>query len=420
MTDVLVVGGGPAGATTGMLLARHGYDVLIVDRRHFPREKPCGDCIGAGVLPLLERLGVLGSIEALPHARLEGWSIGVEGGPRFRGVFDAPNTQPAGYSLAVRRNHLDAVLLGEARAAGCRTLTGWQVEGVLVSPRGVVHGVRGRNEGGEPASLAARVVVGADGLRSIISRRLGLVRRRPRLRRTSLTAHLVGIPGAGPCGEMHLAEGYCLGLAPVGRQTWNVTVVAETRRTSARHPTGGEALFAAGLDRFVSLRDRLRDARCATTGRPPGRGIRLLASGPFDWPVRAPITDGAVLVGDAAGYFDPFTGQGIRHALQGAEILAEELATVLAAGNVTRAALRGYARRHASLIRPSRLLERGVDAVAWRPRLRAWAFRRLAGAPAAADAIVSAAAGLMPVHCLISGGAAATFLSARPPLEVPG
>ncbi len=419
MTDVLIVGAGPAGTTTGLLLARQGFNVLILDRSGFPREKACGECIGAGALPLLGRIGLLAPLEALPHGRLEGWAISVEAGPRFCGRFERSTHDQAGYSISMRRRDLDSALLRQARTAGCSVRTGWHVTDLLLGPGGAVVGVTGRDEAGSSASLRARVVVGADGLRSVISRRLGLVRRSPRVRRASLTAHLSGVRATGAFGEMHLGDGLCLGLAPVGDGVWNVTLVGDVARFAAAAGGGREAFFTAGLRDFHSLRDRLREARCDTTGRRPGSGIRLFASGPFDWPVRTPIADGAVLVGDAAGYFDPFTGQGIRHALEGADILAAELAAALSAGRVTRASLRGYARRHRRILNPARRLERGVDAVVWRPRLRAWMLRRLAAAPAAADGIVAASAGLIPIRRLISGKAAATFLSARPPLEVP-
>src|SRR5690606_24508281 len=95
------------------------------------------------------------------------------------------------------------------------------------------------------------------------------------------------------------------------------------------------------------------------------------------WPTRAVVVDGAALVGDAAGYFDPFTGQGIYQALAGAELLADAAAAALHVGAPSAARLQTYARRHHALITPARRLQRFIDAVVTRPALAELAFRRL-------------------------------------------
>src|SRR5690606_11921911 len=90
---------------------------------------------------------------------------------------------------------------------------------------------------------------------------------------------------------------------------------------------------------------------------------RLLASGPFDFPVRRVVADGCALVGDAAGYFDPFTGQGIYQAIASAELLAQEAAAALRAGDVSAARLEAYARRRRALLRGARTVQRAIDEV---------------------------------------------------------
>lgn len=411
--DVIVVGAGPAGAATALLLARAGYEVALLDRQTFPRAKPCGDCLSAGAARVLDRLGLLQAVEAERPARLEGWRITAPGGHAFEARFAlvADGDQRVATAIALARQRLDRVLLEGARRAGADFRPGIHVTDLLRDPGGRVVGVTGRGPDGAPATLRARLVVGADGLRSIVARRLGLIRRPPRLRKLSLTAHLHGVRGIGRLGEMHLAAGACAGLAPVedapgDTACCNLTLVVDAARFGAearRDPTG---FYWRTLARFPGLARRLDDARPAGTDPRP-----LLASGPFDWPTRTAATHGAALVGDAAGYYDPFTGQGIHLALASAEILAEEADAALRSGDLR---LRRYARRHARLLRGTRALQHLIELVVSRPRLADAAIRRLARNPSAAHALIATTAGLRPPRSLLSRPLLLSFLFGSP------
>ena len=419
--DVIVVGAGPAGYATARLLAAAGHAVLLLDRERFPRAKPCGDCLSAGVTPLLGRLGLLDAVLARRPARLRGWRIVAPGGASFFGGFGPDPNDPSepARAIAIPRATLDHVLLQGAIAGGARFRT-VHVTGLLRDRAGRVTGVTGRAvDDDAPVELRARLVVGADGLRSIVARRLGLVRPPGRLRKASLSAYVVGIRGVDDVGEMHLAPHACAGLAPIaergadGDVVCNLTLVVDSRTYAREIARGAETFYWAMLRRFPRLAERLEDAAIA------GPRPRLLASGPFDRPTRDLVADGAALVGDAAGYFDPFTGQGVHTALAGAEILAEEAGAALRAGDASARRLRRYARRHRALVRAPRALQHAIEFVISRPQLADRAIRRLAAAPDAAGAIVAATSDLHPMRDLAAPAALVAFLRASNRQELP-
>jgi menaquinone-9 beta-reductase len=396
--DVVVVGAGPAGSVTAMLLARSGHDVLLLDRARFPRPKACGDCLSAGAAALLHRLGLLHRVQALPHGHLTRWHIHAPGGTRFHGAVP----QPPGYAMAVERELLDAELVRAAVEAGVRLVEGVRVTDLLGDLDGTVRGVQT-----DAGPVRARLTVGADGLRSIVARRLGALRRSPHLRKVSFTARTeLALPEAVTAGEMHALPGRTVGIAPLRAEggRCNVTVVA-----------GADVFRRAGADPRAFFDDALRQARAsgslaslAAGGLPPD--MELMASGPFDQPVRQVTFDGAALAGDAAGYYDPFTGQGVTHALLSAELLARTADGALRSGNCSAAALRPYARGLRATRRSARFVQRAVEAVLSRPAAAAAAIAALHRAPRAADALIAVIGLVAPVRSLFSVPVAASLL----------
>ena len=304
--DVAVVGAGPAGSATALLLARAGARVLLVDRARFPREKPCSEYLSPESTRVLERLGsdVLAAVAAASPARLTGMKVVAPSGTGVVGRFET-------FSFALPRTRFDMILRNAAEAAGVEVRERVRVE-ELVYDGGAVGGVVARDGGrGTREAYRARIVVGADGLRSVVARRLGMVHTAGP-RRMAFTAHVADVHDVHDLGEMHVGRPGYVGLGPIGNGVTTVALVvplAEARR--------GDRFFTE-LNRFPGVAGRF-DARRMVR--------RVLATGPFARWSRRPVAGGggALLVGVAADFFDPFTGQGIYSALRGAELAASAI-----------------------------------------------------------------------------------------------
>ncbi len=321
-TDVLVAGAGPAGSAAAALIARAGLRVTLVDRAVFPRDKACSEYMSPEAVRILDRLGVLEPLEAAGGRALVGTAVTASRGSRLHGEFARAGHCPfRATGLSVPRRILDAELVAAARRAGAEVLERATLQELLYD-RGTVSGAVLRGPDGIGRALRARLTVGADGLRSIVARRLG-GRRHGRPRRVAFVAHLDGVEGLESSAERHVGTRGYVGLNPLGGGRANVTLVVPAER--ARGARGrSEAFYLEGLREFPGVLWRVERASIA---RP------VMATGPFSaWSGRV-TADGAALVGDAADFFDPFTGEGIYSALRGAELLA---AVVLRTAEGTR------------------------------------------------------------------------------------
>lgn len=385
--DALVVGGGPAGSATACLLAAAGRSVLLADRAAFPRDKACSEYMSPEAVRILDRLGVVGALEAAGAVPLAGTAVTAALGARLHGRFALAGHRPfRPTGLSVSRRLLDQRLLDAARVAGATVLERTAVESLVYDADGVAGAVV-RDIEGRRGVVAARLTVGADGLRSVVGRRLG-GRRQGRLRRVAFVGHVEGVEGMGDCAEMFVGRRGYLGLNPIGGGRTNVALVVPQRRAGTARGRI-EEFFQESLADFPGPSRRVSQGRLVR---------RVLATGPFAaWSGRV-TADGAALVGDAADFFDPFTGEGIYSALRGAELLA--------------------ATAHGALERPGR-----VSAAALAPyrrgRVRAfagkWAVERLIGYgmqfPALFDHAVGRLARRGLAHTLV--GVTADFVPAR-------
>jgi len=298
--------------------------VLLVDRATFPRDKPCGEYLSPEGSRILESMGALQLVEQAGAAPLSGMTVHTPSGATIRGEFVASHGF-RGFrdcGLALRRTVLDQIVLDRARHAGVNVVEGAKVEQVLLSHSGRCNGVVIRWHG-DLYEIPTQCVIGADGLRSVVARRLNLTNHAHRPRRFAMVAHFANVRGMGAMGEMFVKRGAYLGLCNVGNGITNIGFVVSQPRGTAL--TGSPAVK---LDEWIAAHPELRD-RFQKAERIGG----VTVTGPFASHAKRGWVPGAALVGDAADFFDPFTGEGMFAALRGGELLAPYVAEAMTARN---------------------------------------------------------------------------------------
>jgi menaquinone-9 beta-reductase len=317
MDDVLIVGAGPAGAVAAVVLARAGARVRLIDRSRFPRHKLCGDTLNPGTLAMLERLGLRSALEK-DFLRLDGMVVSLPHSVSVEGRY------PGGlHGFAISRSVMDDAFVGEAVRAGVSFEPDVAVREALIDDsRGAptVVGVAATDRGGVQRWRAS-VVIAADGRRSLLASSLGLVRQPAAPRRWAIGAYFE-TPVASSLGEMHIRRDRYIGVAPLPGGVMNVCLVKPSNggESNWRDP---EALLRRELAADPMLRDRFANRRLA---RPP------IVLGPLAADATGRAIDGLLLAGDAAGFIDPMTGDGLRFAVRGGELAAAAALEALAQG----------------------------------------------------------------------------------------
>jgi menaquinone-9 beta-reductase len=373
--DVLVVGGGPAGAATATFLACNGIAVTLLDRARFPRPKACAEYLSPQAGRLLDALGILPGVARLSTS-LGGMDVRTPHGAHIVGDFAAITAfrpfHPRG--LALPRRLFDELLLRRAQAAGVDVREEFRVHDLLYDRNGAVSGVQALGSDGASHAFSARRVRGPD--------------------RLAFVAHYHAVAGVGARGEMLVEPGGYLGIAAVGDRLANVSLVLD-RSAATRLLASGD--HDSVIERWLQAHPHIA-ARFTAAERVDGP----LATGPFASRVRRAWRPGLALVGDAADFFDPFTGEGIYSALLGAEVLAQYAERALRSGAWTP--LAEYDRWRRREFSPKWRVEALIAVAVSHPWILERAARAFAARPDLAHLLVGVTGDFVPAREVLRPG----------------
>ncbi len=321
--DAIIVGAGPAGSYAAAKLAATGRRVLLLDSRPHPGRKVCGEYLCPSAVALLRKDDLLETLTA--------------GFPAIKGMrMAAPDSAPLSchfpthhqthYGLAVNRQLFDQRLQDLARMRGAILLTGCRIQSITrVASGWQLQDAAGRWHHG-------RILIGADGRNSRVARELGL-RAKTDNRRVALHCHVQSTTPNQRLGEMHVfSDGAYIGIDPTGDYELNLSLVCDAAIFKAFDSTA--ATFNHYLQQSTDLRARIS---------PIPKEAQLSTVCPITQRVRKISGHDFALIGDAAGFLDPLTGEGMFQALWSATALSEELSR--AGTSEEAAALRRYSRR---------------------------------------------------------------------------
>ena len=330
--DVIVVGGGPAGAATAASLARKGIDVVVFDRHQFPRDKVCGDFVGPGALVELRALGITDDPAYKRTNKIRDAALFLDGRQLIVQSLPEVDGLPT-YGRTIPRLQLDEWVLDAARQAGAEVLERTRVTGFDRDREGVTVSAE---IDGRATTRRAKVVVGADGSSSTVAKLLRGHAPPKDDRIMAVRIYVSGINGPSDQADLYFNgesfPGYYW-LFPTGRGEANL---------------GLGMLLATIPPSTEGLRDllaRLVQSDAALAERLGGHEVSGRIVG---WPLTtynprvALVDDRVVLVGDAAGLINPLNGEGIQYALQSGRWAAEAIFAGLEAGDLSASALRPY------------------------------------------------------------------------------
>jgi menaquinone-9 beta-reductase len=331
--DVIIIGAGPAGSALATHLAEEGYSVLLLEKGVFPRDKVCGDFVSPKGLLHLKKLGCYEKIASGGFTPIRRTSVYLNGRKLYEGSLPhLPGYPPFAY--AIPRNELDEILFRRAQEAGAVTVEGCQVVGFHTTPTVVCVEAQ---KAGRRKRFAGRVIIGADGANSVVARFADLMMNDARYIFPSIRGYCRGLTFEQAI--LFVDEDFFPGFGwifPVREDVSNVGV-GMVKETLGKHR--------------ISLKDFWGrfETYIKSIAHKSGKTVEITSI--KGWPIksyggaRRNFFERGLLIGEAACFVDPISGEGIPLALESAELAFETLKMAFDRGDFSTNTLADYERR---------------------------------------------------------------------------
>ena len=334
--DCIIVGGGPGGSTAAAMLSKKGKRVLLLDKEKFPRDKTCGDAISGKSLAVLSELGLVGAVEKSDHGEITGVLFSSPNGTVASLPF-GKSEEHIGKGYTCRRQVYDNLLFQNAKK-GCDAMENMAATS-LVKENGKIAGVKAKGADGKEYEFRGKMVIGADSVNSVVAREIRGADVDPAHTCIAYRAYYSGIGGMTGCLEIHFVKSIMPGyfwIFPLENGIANVGV-GMMMGDMKKHGTDLAKAMEDIIRNNPLFKQRFANAKMVS----PLKAWQL----PFGSKKRKVHAENVLLVGDAAGLVDPFSGEGIGNAMLSGKIAAEVAYEALVAGDTSEHFLSRYEER---------------------------------------------------------------------------
>ena len=315
--DIIIVGAGPSGSAAALYAAKYGLNVLIVDKDKFPRDKICGDALSGKSVGVLKELNLLEKVQQLPGAFIQRIIFSSPDHTSFEINLQKSNLKMTPKGFVIRRKIFDSFLVGEVKQANVNLIENFMVTDIIQNGNQVV-GIIGKDSTGDIHEINCKVLVAADGYNSIVSRKTGLYHHDPHHWVVALRCYYKNVASLTDQIELHYLNEVIPGyfwIFPVENGYANVGI-----GMLHHYIKKGNIDLKSVLERAInSPMFAQRFANASTMEKPTGWNL------PVGSKHRKNFGNGYLLLGDAAGLIDPFTGEGIGNALYSAKFAIETI-----------------------------------------------------------------------------------------------